>query len=82
MIDPKRREMFTELYRMAEHYEQPPFLPGDIEGNANWFASANAEWFVPFVKKYQSTLAFDLASSIVDEAGRLAKEANNQQSFI
>lgn len=82
MIDPKRREMFTDLYRMAEAYEQPPFLPGDLEGNANWFADANAKWFVPFVKKYPNMLAFDLASSIVEEANRMAKEANNQPTLL
>ena len=82
MIDPNRRQMFTDLYRMAEFYEQPPFQPGDIEGNANWFAKANEDWLVPFVRKYPEMLAFDLAASIVDDAGRKAKEANNQRPII
>ena len=32
VIDPKRREMFVDLYRLAEYYERPPFVSGDIAG--------------------------------------------------
>ena len=73
MIDPNRREMFTDLYRMAEYYEKPPFHPGDIEGNANWFAQANEDLLMPFCKKHPDQLALDLALAIVDDASRQAK---------
>ena len=79
MIDPKRREMFADLYRLAEYYECPPFHPGDIEGNANWFLKANDEALYPFFKKYpEDQLACDLAIAIVDNANRKALEANKQ----
>lgn len=71
------REMFKDLYRMAEYYEQPPFRPGDIDGNANWFVKANDEQLLPFLAKYpDSKMAIDLAVAIVDEASRKAAEAN------
>ena len=76
VIDPKRREMFVDLYRMAEYYEQPPFRPGDIEWNANWFVTANEEQLRPFLTKYTDQLALDLAMAIVDEASRKAAELN------
>ena len=79
MIDPKAREMFADLYRLAEYYEQPLFHPGDIDGNANWFVTANDEALYPFVTKYQGNqLACDLALAIVEEANRKAVEANKQ----
>lgn len=79
MIDPKVREMFADLYRLAEYYEQPPFHPGDIEGNANWFVKANKEALYPFITKYpDDQLACDLALAIVEEANRKAVEANIQ----
>ena len=79
MIDPKRREMFADLYRLAEYYECPSFNPGDIEGNANWFLKANDEALYPFFKKYpEDQLAGDLAIAIVDNANRKALEANKQ----
>ena len=76
MIDPKRREMFVELYRMAEYYEQPPFRAGDIDGNADWFGIANEEQLRPFLTKYTDQLAMDLAMAVVDEASRKAAELN------
>lgn len=76
MIDPRRREMFTDLYRMAEYYEQPPFRPGDIEGNANWFVAANEKQLRPFLTKYPDRMALDLAMAVVDEASRKAAELN------
>ena len=79
MIDPKRREMFADLYRLAEYYECLSFHPGDIEGNANWFLKANDEALYPFFKKYpEDQLAGDLAIAIVDNANRKALEANKQ----
>lgn len=81
VIDPKRREMFADLYRLAEYYERPPFRPGDIEGNANWFLKANDEALFPFVKKYpEDQLAYDLVLAIVEDANRKALEANKQRA--
>lgn len=81
VIDPKRREMFADLYRLAEYYECPPFHPGDIEGNANWFLKANDEALFPFVKKYpDDQLAYDLVLAIVENANRKALEANKQRA--
>ena len=83
VIDPKRRQMFADLYRLAEYYEQPPFKPGDIEGNANWFLKANDEALCPFFKKYpEDQLAGDLAVAIVDDANRKALAANKQQRVL
>lgn len=77
MTDPKRREMFTELYRMAEYYESPPFRPGDIEGNSQWFVEAQEKHLKPFILKYQGCqLAADLAVAIIDEASRKAAKMN------
>ena len=76
MIDPKRREMFTDLYRIAEYYELLPFRPGNIEWNANWFVVANEEQLQPFLTKYTDQMALDLAMAIVDEASRKAAELN------
>ncbi|MBO7711188.1 MAG: hypothetical protein J6S83_12010 [Lachnospiraceae bacterium] len=76
MIDPKRREMFFDLYRMAEYYEQPPFRAGDIDGNADWFMTSNEEQLRPFLTKYADQLAMDLAMAVVDEASRKAAELN------
>ena len=78
MIDPKRRELFVDLYRIAEHYENPPFKPGDIDGNANWFIQAQKSVLDPFLEKYPDRLAADLVFSIVDEAGRKARKANEE----
>ena len=81
VIDPRTREMFVDVYRLAEYYECPPFHPGDIEGNANWFLKANDEALYPFFKKYpDDQLAGDLAVAIVDSANRKALEANKQRA--
>jgi hypothetical protein len=70
--------MFADLYRLAEYYEQPPFHPGDIEGNANWFLKANDEALYPFFKKYpDDRFAGDLAFAVLEEANRKAVKANN-----
>ena len=79
MIDPKRREMFTDLYRLAEFYEKPPFQPGDIEQNANWFVKAQEEQLDPFLMKHHDQMAVDLALAIVEDANRQAKEANGRK---
>lgn len=83
VIDPKRREMFTDLYRLAEFYESPPFQPGDIEGNADWFLVANEQALVPFFRKHgEDQLAIDLALAVVDAANRLGVEANKTASVL
>ena len=83
MIDPKRREMFGDLYRLAEFYESPPFQPGDIDGNGDWFIQANERMLIPFLAKYSGDhLALDLALAVVDAANRLALEANESVSVI
>ena len=77
MIDPKRREMFTDLYRLAEYYESPPFQPGDIDGNADWFVEANEKMLIPFWTKYDGDqLATDLALAVLEAANRLGVAAN------
>ena len=76
MIDPKRREMFADLYRLAEYYENPPFIPGRIDHNAEWFVSAMNEALYPFLGKHTDQMAMDLAIAIVDEASRRAAELN------
>jgi hypothetical protein len=79
LIDPKRREMFTELYRMAEYYEDPPFRPGDIEGNSQWFIEAQEKHLKPFILKYPGCqLAADLAVAVIDEASRKAAKMNRE----
>ena len=83
MIDPKRREMFTDLYRLAEYYESPPFEPGDIDGNADWFMKANDEMLMPFLEKHGlDQLAADLAFAVLDAANRLGAEANKAAPII
>ena len=78
VIDPDRREMFADLYRLAEYYEKPPFRDGDIDGNAEWFQKAHDEALLPFVTKHTSALATRLAVAIIDEANYLAVEANKR----
>lgn len=81
MLSEKRREMFKDLYRMAEYYEQPPFKPGDIDGNANWFVGANEAQLRPFLTKYpDNQMALDLAMAIIDEASRQAREMNYMEA--
>lgn len=83
MIDPRRREMFKDLYRLAEYYESPPFAPGDIERNAQWFVTAMSEMLSPFLCKYSSfQMAADLAFDIVEDANRQAVEANKQVNIL
>lgn len=80
MISEKRRELFGDLYRLAEHYEKPPFLPGDIEWNAAWFADATKDVLVPFLSKYEDDqLAMELADAILNDANRQAVEANKKE---
>lgn len=76
MIDDKRRAMFSDLYRLAEYYECPPFKPGDFDGNADWFVTAQDDVLIPFLKKHSEPLAQELAFAIVEDANRLAKIAN------
>lgn len=77
MIDTKKREMFGDLYRLAEHYENPPFKPGDIDGNADFFDRATQEVLIPFLKKYEDMpLASTLAMAIMDECSQRAAELN------
>lgn len=81
MIDPKRREMFTDLYRLAEYYEKPPLQPGDVDGNCAWFQRAQDEALVPFLRKWgDDGLAGGLAFAVLDEANRLGREANLAES--
>lgn len=77
MKDVKRREMLGDLYRLAEYYENPPFKPGDIDGNAQWFITAQDEALKPYLLKYRDCrLATDLALAVVDDASRRAAEWN------
>ena len=82
MIDPKRREMFSDLYRLAEYYENPPFIPGGIDHNAEWFGTAMDEVLYPFLKKHTDQMALDLAMDIVEDANRKAVLANKQESLL
>lgn len=82
MIDPKRREMFTDLYRLAEYYENPPFIPGEAQKNAEWFVVAMNEVLYPFLNKHNDQMASDLAWDIVEDANRKAVKANNQSDII
>lgn len=83
MLSDQRREMFKDLYRMAEYYEKPPFQPGDFNGNADWFIRANEEQLRPFIRKYSGDhLAADLAMAIIDEAGRKAVEYNKMETML
>jgi hypothetical protein len=77
VIDPKRREMFVDLYRLAEYYERLQFRDGDIDGNAAWFVKAQEEMLLPFLAKYPDQYASDLAVAVIDEANRRAVKANN-----
>lgn len=79
MIDPKRRVMFVDLYRMAEYYERPPFVSGDAEGNAAWFVKAQEDVLLPFLAKYPDKYASDLAIAVLNEADRLAVKTNNKE---
>lgn len=80
MINTARRNMFGDLYRLAEHYEAPPFQPGDIEGNAEWFVGAQKAQLVPFLQKYQSDpLAVKLAMAILDDASERAADMNRME---
>jgi len=79
MISTERREMFGDLYRLAEFYEDPPFKPGDIDGNAAWFVSAQEKQLMPFLTKYQADqMAAELAMDILDDANRRAAEMNRR----
>ena len=82
MISEERREMFVDLYRLAEYFEAPPFQPGAYDSNADWFIHAVNDQLSPFVRKHDSPLARGLAIAILDEADRMAKEANAQQSLL
>lgn len=80
MVDPKRREMFTELYRLAEYYEKPPFKPGDIDGNANWFELAQGEQMLPFMQKWKNDkMALSLAEVILMDASDRAAAMNRKE---
>lgn len=77
MIDQRRREMFVDLYRLAEYCENPPFKPGAIEENGAWFDTANREQVLPFLEKYKDMpLAADLAMAVYTEADRKAVAMN------
>ena len=82
MKDPKRREMFTDLYRLAEYYEDPP-LGSDIRVNAEWFTKAMEEQLKPFLKKWDGDqLAGDMAIAILDEASRLELAARKETAGV
>ena len=76
MINPKRRELFADLYRLAEYYENPPFHAGDIEGNAKFFEEARLKVVGPFLEKHNSHMAAELAIAIIQEASDRAAELN------
>ena len=83
VINPERRTMFTDLYRLAEFYEQPPFQPGDIDGNANWFVMAQEKALMPFLMQYgDNEMAVGLAMAILEDANRQAVEMNRQVSVL
>lgn len=83
MINPERRTMFTDLYRLAEFYEQPPFRPGDVDGNANWFVMAQEKALMPFLMQHGSDeLAVGLAMAVLEDANRQAVEMNGQVSVL
>lgn len=80
VIDQKRREVFVDLYRIAEYYEKPPFKPGDVDGNAKWFEEATEKVLVPFLTKHAgNNLAMELVSAILNDANRQAVEANKAE---
>ena len=73
--------MFGDLYRLAEHYEDPPFKPGDVDGNGDFFIRAMHEVFLPFTQKYKDMrLATALAMDIVDECSARAAEFNKMKA--
>lgn len=77
MIDRKRREMFGDLYKLAEDCEKPPFVIGDTEGNVQILAGIARDKLNPFLAKYDGDkLAEALAMAVYEEAGRLAKDEN------
>lgn len=80
MISPERRNLFGDLYRLAEYYENPPFKAGDIEGNAKWFDEATKQTLTPFLNKYKdgdlNQLSIALAIAVVDEASKKAAALN------
>lgn len=79
VINNKRRDMFVDLYRMAEYFEKPPFKPGDIEGNARFFEDAMEKILAPFIEKYKDDrMAYDLAIAVYDDASRQAAKANRE----
>lgn len=79
MISNERREMFKDLYRFAEYCENPPFKPGDIEGNGAWFDKTTKEQLIPFIEKYKAIpIATPLAIDVYAEAERKAAEMNKQ----
>lgn len=81
MISEQRRDMFKDLYRMAEYYERPPFRPGDIDWNAEWFVTAENAQLRPFLTKYpDNQMALQLALAIVDDASRQAREMNYMEA--
>ena len=83
MIDPNRRKMFSDLYRLAEFYEQPLFQPGDIDGNANWFVMAQERALKPFLMQHGSDeLAVGLAMAILEDANRQAVEMNERVDVL
>lgn len=77
VISQLRREMFADLYRLAEYCENPPFKPGAIEENGAWFDTANREQVLPFLNKYKDMpLAADLAMAVYTEADLKAAAMN------
>jgi len=76
MIDPKRREIFTDLYRLAEYYENPPFCAGDIEGNAKFFEEAMLKVIKPYLEKHNNHMAAELAIAVIQEASDRAAALN------
>lgn len=82
MISTERREMFADLYRIAECFENPPFKPGDIDGNAEWFTKTFREMIMPFQQKYNNKLAADLVFAITDEASRKAALYNKTPVIV
>lgn len=83
VINPDRRTMFTDLYRLAEFYEQPPFKPGDIDGNANWFVMAQEKALMPFLMLHgNDEMAVGLAMAILEDANRQAVEMNERVSVL
>ena len=82
VISDKRREMFVDLYRLAEYFEAPPFLPGDADRNADWFVHAVEDELMPFTRKHTKPLAWELANAVLNDADRKAKTANDQRSLL